>query len=645
MYSTNRILKSFFINSFPIFVFYLFLFATAAPAAAEDQVLKLQQGFNFVSFTVTSSPPITPSQLKEAYPLVIEDIYLYSAAAGTFLSLSDGSLTSIAAGKGYIIKASAAASISVPGTVINSVPGSSLKTGFNLIGISSGVEAESFSILMQKFLIIKGFYKWSASASTFIQVVRDDSGAIQQLDGFDPKITGGESYFINVYDVTELSFSSGAFCLTGGVSPLEPPIVSAVSAVNPDDITVAAGTALSAITFPETVIVNMSDSTVVSKSVAWASDSSPAYDSSAAGTYLFKGTVSGTSLEVFLNVIVVNIAQQPSIADLYTDIIIPEVEIAGGGVVSGTASSKSVYYFTGTKAESDIQLDDSAVKYDQDVKGYMRVSGSARPLNAGYTDRYYHSVDFTVKNKANVTVGSYSIPVDSNDRFDGYIYFKETGKLHIYAFRAKNDTLYPRSPSYAPVAEMYSTLIFYVNCLETVNPSCFYLLPAKNLNCGNKYVRDYAKYITYGLTNETEKAKKIFEFLVNGDSPGGPFTYTDYNKIHPGYLDTSWNSIFLPSHFIIRRKGVCNDYSELFAAMCRSLGMDVKRKSGDSRSGEGHQWNLVRLDGAWNRLDVTWANNNPSIYKTFAEFYPEFDAVTFAADHEGKYILDVKEEY
>ena len=644
MYSANPVLKPFSIEKTIIIIFALFLMTAAhivPVSAAEDQILSLKQGFNFVSFTL--NPSITPVQLKENYPLTIEDIYLFSAAAGSFLSLSEGSLTSFAAGKGYIVKsaASESTSITISGTAVASVADSSLKTGFNLFGIPPGTAKESFSALMQKFLIIKGFYKWSAEAGTFIQVVRDDSGAIQQLDSIDPKITAGESYFINVYDNTTLGFSGGALGLAGGVTPLKP---TAVSASAPDDITVNAGTGLLAITFPETVIVNMSDSSTISKSVTWSSNSTPPYDAATAGTYLFTGSVSDTSFEVSLKVIVVSTAVQPSTADLYTDIVIPELAAASGGVVAGTASSKSVYYFTGTKAESDIQLDDSVVKYDQNVKGYMRVSGTAQPLNSGYTDRYYHSTWFTIKNEANETIGTYSLSVDSNNRFDGYIYFKETGKLHIYAFRSKNDVLYPRSPSYAPVNEMYSTLIFYVNNLEVVNPSYAYLLPTDNVNCGNKYVRDYAKYITSGLSTDTEKAKKIFEFLVNGDS-NGKFVYTNYNEIYPGYLDISWNSVFQPSHFIIRRKGVCNDYAELFAAMCRSLGMQVKRKSGDNTSGGGHQWNLIYLDGKWNRLDATWANNNPNQYKTYAEFYPEFDAVTFNTEHEGEYSLNVKEEY
>ncbi len=352
MYFANPVLKAFSIDKIVIITFALFLLTAAhiVPAfAAEDQILSLKQGFNFVSFTL--NPSITPVQLKENYPLTIEDIYLFSAAAGSFLSLSEGSLTSLAAGKGYIVKSSAAASITVSGTAVTVVADSSLKTGFNLIGIPPATTAESFSTLMQKYLIIKGFYKWSAAAGTFISVVRDDSGAAQQIDGVDPKITAGESYFINVYDNTTLGFSGGALGLAGGVSPLKP---SAVSVVAPADITVNVGTGLSAITFPETVTVNMSDSSTVSKSVTWSSDSTPSYDSATAGTYLFTGALSDTSFEVSLKVIVVSTVVQPSTADLYTDIVIPELAAASGGVVAGTASSKLVYYFTGTKAESDI---------------------------------------------------------------------------------------------------------------------------------------------------------------------------------------------------------------------------------------------------------------------------------------------------
>ncbi|EKD69711.1 MAG: transglutaminase family protein, partial [uncultured bacterium] len=200
------------------------------------------------------------------------------------------------------------------------------------------------------------------------------------------------------------------------------------------------------------------------------------------------------------------------------------------------------------------------------------------------------------------------------------------------------------APSYIPVSENWSTLVFNVSCAEAVPSNLVYLLPTRDVNCGNKYVRDYAKHIAGGLSTDTEKAVKIFEFLVNGDA-NGKFVYTYYNEIYPGILEQSWNTIFMPSHFLVRRQGVCNDFAELFAAMCRTHGMDVKRKSGDDSTGAGHQWNLIYLDGAWKRVDATWANSNPTIYKTFAELYPEFDATEFTTEHENKYTSNATEEY
>lgn len=116
---------------FAIFAFFNFSYAQTNP-----QSISLKMGFNFISFTV--APSETPLQLKTRVT-EIEDIYLFSAAAGSFLSVNEGSLSTLGAGKGYIIKASAAASITVAGTSVTAVSDVSLKTGFNLIGISQSV--------------------------------------------------------------------------------------------------------------------------------------------------------------------------------------------------------------------------------------------------------------------------------------------------------------------------------------------------------------------------------------------------------------------------------------------------------------------------------------------------------------------------
>ncbi|NMD00554.1 MAG: hypothetical protein GYA62_12660, partial [Bacteroidales bacterium] len=92
-------LKKIVLSIFILFLLVCGLFAQTA------QTVTLKPGFNFVGFT--ASILSTPAQLKTQNP-AIEDIYLFSAAAGSFLSATEGTLSTLSAGKGYIIKSNSA---------------------------------------------------------------------------------------------------------------------------------------------------------------------------------------------------------------------------------------------------------------------------------------------------------------------------------------------------------------------------------------------------------------------------------------------------------------------------------------------------------------------------------------------------------
>jgi len=178
-----------------------------AQAASADQIIALKSGFNFVSFTV--APPAAAQTLKDNNA-DIEDIYLYSAAAGSFLSVSDGTLTSLSSGRGYIIKARAETSVTITGSPASTIGDINLKTGFNLIGFSKSPSAAvTFSQLMKNNSLITGIYKWSPSAGSFIQVISDLNGNPFQLDGSDPQIKPGESYFIKTSGDTAINYDDG----------------------------------------------------------------------------------------------------------------------------------------------------------------------------------------------------------------------------------------------------------------------------------------------------------------------------------------------------------------------------------------------------------------------------------------------------
>lgn len=190
----------------------------AAPVFAQtSQTIALKAGFNFVSFTTAVS--ITPQQFLSLNSS-IDDIYLYSAAAGSFLSYKEGTLSSLAAGRGYIVKTSADASVSVTGTAISTIGNINIKSGFNLIGFSKVPAPITFSVLMTANTTVKGIYKWSPTAGAFLQVVRDASGTVTQLDGTDPSFKAGESYFFNMTADTTINYDGTGILI--GASPVDP---------------------------------------------------------------------------------------------------------------------------------------------------------------------------------------------------------------------------------------------------------------------------------------------------------------------------------------------------------------------------------------------------------------------------------------
>lgn len=182
---------------------------SGAQTSSVEQVITLKSGFNFVSFTVT--PPAKPSDLISKNSN-IEDIYLYSPAAGSFLSVSEGTLTSLALGKGYIIKSKADTSVTINGPPAGTIGDINLKKGYNLLGfskLSSTGTVNAFTKLMNASSAIEGIYKWSPVAGSFIQVVRDYEGNITMLDGSDPALKPGEAYFVKVSEDTKINYDDG----------------------------------------------------------------------------------------------------------------------------------------------------------------------------------------------------------------------------------------------------------------------------------------------------------------------------------------------------------------------------------------------------------------------------------------------------
>ncbi|HFA49362.1 MAG TPA: hypothetical protein ENJ95_10130 [Bacteroidetes bacterium] len=64
------------------------------------------------------------------------------------------------------------------------------------------------------------------------------------------------------------------------------------------------------------------------------------------------------------------------------------------------------------------------------------------------------------------------------------------------------------------------------------------------------------------------------------------------------------------------KKGVCEDYSQIFKTMCGAAGLEAVVVTGNARDfhkphrnahNNPHAWNAVKIDGQWHLLDATWA--------------------------------------
>ncbi|WP_256759787.1 transglutaminase domain-containing protein [Cohnella sp. WQ 127256] len=111
--------------------------------------------------------------------------------------------------------------------------------------------------------------------------------------------------------------------------------------------------------------------------------------------------------------------------------------------------------------------------------------------------------------------------------------------------------------------------------------------------------------VTANKTGDEEKARALYEWV------GSRITYDD-DKVRAYEDENDWWEQD-PEQTFTTRRGVCIDYSRLYASMARAVDLDVRVITGlgyDGRGGYGaHAWNEVYLSeqGRWVSLDSTWA--------------------------------------
>lgn len=217
-------------------------------------------------------------------------------------------------------------------------------------------------------------------------------------------------------------------------------------------------------------------------------------------------------------------------------------------------------------AAGDVLIDDS----DKD-KGVVRISYKGSPgesikvmISKG-SDKYYYPLKpdgETVGFPMQMGNGSYQVAVLKSVGSNRYSYLKK-----------KSVTIKLEDPN-----------IVYLNSIQTIkwNPESEAAKKNKQLVGDEK---DYYKRVIKG-----------YDFVVRNVS-------YDYDKIKT--LTTDYTPD--PDLTLKVLKGICYDYSSLYAAMKRSEQIPVKLVKGYTNNVKGyHAWNEVFLDGKWVVVDSTY---------------------------------------
>ena len=94
---------------------------------------------------------------------------------------------------------------------------------------------------------------------------------------------------------------------------------------------------------------------------------------------------------------------------------------------------------------------------------------------------------------------------------------------------------------------------------------------------------------------------------------------SDYIAVHCEYAferdgktpDHSASNVYSA---LIEGRAICEGYADAFTLLAKRWGLEVEKVTGESGpGGDSHAWNLVRIEGAWYHVDVTWNDPTPDV--------------------------------
>ena len=153
-----------------------------------------------------------------------------------------------------------------------------------------------------------------------------------------------------------------------------------------------------------------------------------------------------------------------------------------------------------------------------------------------------------------------------------------------------------------------TTLSFDITCFDFWST----ITPQKYLTAMQEKIQQIAVE-AQKLPSDYEKALYVHDYLVTH----AEYDYDGLEETEKTNHDAKYDYIFTPYGCLVNGKTVCAGYAKAYQIIMETLGIECVYIVGDTVGNDTdilHAWNLLKLDGEYYYVDVTWDDNGTEEY-------------------------------